>query len=178
MKTLLALFALGAAGISQEPPALPKPGKEHEWLKIFEGNWTTDGECAGEPGKPPLKMKGSASGKSLGGFWAVLENRGEAFGTPFVGLLTLGYDPEKKKYVGTWIDSMTSVHWRYEGSVDASGKVLTLDTQGPNHKTGKLEKFQEKVEIKDKDTWIFTSSMNEDGKWTQFMKMTYSRKIS
>ncbi len=175
MTTLLALIALNLA---QDPPALPKPAKEHEWLRALEGEWTSEGECAGEPGKPPVKMKGSASGRSLGGFWAVLENRGEAFGTPFTGLFTLGWDAEKKKYVGTWVDSMTATFWRYEGSLDAVGQVLTLDTQGPDPTTGKLEKFQEKVELQGKDRWVFSSSVNKDGKWVQFMKMTYTRKVS
>lgn len=178
MKTLLTLVGLCAVGAAQEPPPIPRPAKEHEWLKALEGEWATDGECVTEPGKPQMKMKGTASGKSLGGFWTVLENRGETFGSPFIGILTLGFDPAKKKYAGTWVDSMGSHQWRYEGAVDASGRMLTLDTEGPCPKTGKTEKFQEKIEVKGKDSWIFTSSMNEGGKWTQFMRIVYSRKTS
>jgi len=60
MKTLLTLVGLCAVGAAQEPPPIPRPAKEHEWLKALEGEWATDGECVTEPGKPQMKMKGTA----------------------------------------------------------------------------------------------------------------------
>ncbi len=97
---------------------------------------------------------------------------------PMTGVMTLGYDPEKKKYVGTWVDSMTSHLWRYEGTVDAAGKVLTLDTEGPNPAApGKTAKFKERIEFKSKDHKVFTSSMQgDDGEWVTFMTMNSKRK--
>jgi hypothetical protein len=181
MKTMLMIAALCVAGLvrveAQDQPPMPKPTKEHEWLKALDGEWATEGECMAEPGKW-LKMKGLASGRSLGGFWNVLENRGEFMGAPFTGIMTLGYDAEKKKYVGTWVDSMTSFLWKYEGSVDASGKILTLDSEGMCPKTAKMTKFQEKIELAGKDSWIFTSAMEDNGKMVQFMKIVYTRKVS
>jgi uncharacterized protein DUF1579 len=46
--------------------------------------------------------------------------------------MTLGYDPEKKQYVGTWVGSMMSYLWVYDGSLDAEEKVLTLNAEGPS----------------------------------------------
>lgn len=181
MKTMMAVAALLAAGLvgveAQDQPPMPKPTKEHEWLRLLDGEWTTEGECQAEPGKT-MKMKGSASGRSIGGFWNVLENRGEFMGAPFSGIMTLGYDPEKKKFVGTWVDSMTSILWKYEGSVDAAGKVLTLHAEGPCPKTGKMTKFEEKIEITNKDLWSFSSAAEVDGKMTPYVKVVYTRKVS
>jgi hypothetical protein len=67
---------------------------------------------------------------------------------------------------------MTSFMWKYEGSVDASGKVLTLDADGPNFMEGdgKLTKFQDIYEFKTVDEFLMTSRMlGRDGKWVTFM---------
>jgi hypothetical protein len=73
---------------------------------------------------------------------------------------------------------MMSQLWKYEGTLDASGKKLTLETQGPCPlQPGKTFNFREVIEIKDKDTKVFTSSMQgEDGKWTTFVTVTSKRK--
>jgi hypothetical protein len=68
--------------------------------------------------------------------------------------------------------------WTYEGSLDDTGKILTLNTEGPGFQGGdKLTKFKEVIEIKNKDERTFTSSIqNEDGKWTKVVSVMYRRK--
>jgi hypothetical protein len=173
-----ALF-LGAAMLqAQEPPKMPEPVKEHEWLKQFVGEWEQEITVTMFPGQPPLKMKGSETARMLGGFWVIGEGKGEMLGMPFSNILTIGYDPEKKKYVGTWVDSSGSYLWKYEGSVDATGKILTLNTEGPNPmKEGQTAKYKETTEFKSKDQRVFTSSiLGEDGKWTTVVTMVANRK--
>ena len=82
--------------------------KEHEWLQKFVGEWESAVEVTMEPGKPPMKCKGIESTRMLGGFWVVGEATGKMEGVPgtMTSLMTLGYDPQKSKYVGTWVDSM------------------------------------------------------------------------
>ena len=182
MRKILAAGCVGAlligmtAGPGQDGQP-PKPQKEHEWLQQVVGEWDSEGDIPAQPGQPAMKTKGSESGRMVGGFWAMLENKGEIMGAPFTGILTLGYDPQGKKYVGTWIDSMSNYLWRYQGSVDASGKVLTLDTEGPSHgEPGKLAKYQESIEIKSKDHKVFTSKVKKDGEWVTFLTVHYRRK--
>jgi len=174
---LAALVAGAAARAAQDPPKSPVPTKEHEWLKQIVGEWDSEGEITMDPAKPPIKNKGSESGKMIGGFWALIEHKAEFMGTPFNGVLTLGYDPEKKKYVGTWVDSTSGHLWTYTGSVDAAGKMLTLDSEGPtNEGPGKTAKYRETIEIKDKDHKVFTSSVEKDGKWVTPLTVKYQRK--
>jgi len=174
----LALSAAEEAKPSQpQEMKMPQPQKEHEWMKQLNGEWDTESEMIMDPAKPPEKAKGTESNRMLGGFWVISENKGDMMGSPFAGILTLGYDPEKKKYVGTWVDSMTSILWQYTGSVDAAGKALTLETEGPcPQQPGKLIKCRETIEIKDKDTKVFTSTFEQDGKWVTMLTVKYTRK--
>ena len=49
-----------------------------------------------------------------GGLWVASTFQGDFGGMTFEGRGQFGYDPAKKKYVGTWIDSMSpaSASWR------------------------------------------------------------------
>jgi hypothetical protein len=110
-----------------------EPQKEHDWLQKLVGEWTYESDEPTKPGQPPAKCTGTESVRSLGGFWVLAEGQG---GMPGGGaatmVLTLGYDPQKKRYVGTWIGSMMSHLWVYEGAVDVTGNTLTLHAEGPN----------------------------------------------
>ncbi|MBI3119252.1 MAG: DUF1579 domain-containing protein [Candidatus Hydrogenedentes bacterium] len=158
---------------------MPPPQKEHEWLQQLVGEWTSEWE-ASMPDSTPVKFHGTESVRAIGGFWVLAEgtNTMPDMLAPMLSELTLGYDPAKGKYVGTWVDSMTSYLWTYQGSVDEAGKVLTLDTEGPcPMKGGQMTKFKEVLEIKSKDEKVFTSSIQEDnGAWTKMLTIDYKRK--
>ena len=172
-----ALLLFAGNLIAAEPPAMPQPTKEHEWLKQFVGEWEVETEAFVAPAQPPMKMKATESARMLGGFWVVGENKGEYMGTPFTGLMTFGYDPEKRKYVGTWVDSNTSALWQYVGTVDADGKILTLETEGFCPIEGKVCQFKNTIEFKSKDHRVLTATrLGKDGKWTKAMTVTARRK--
>jgi hypothetical protein len=175
---VFSLLVVASRSKAQENFEMPAPQKEHEWLNQLVGEWDTEGEMHIGPGAEPIKSTGTDTARMLGGFWLVSDVKGDVMGTSVEARLTLGYDTKKKKYVGTWIDSMTSYMWHYEGSVDDTGKTLTLNTEGPGFQGGdKLTKFKEVIEIKNKDERTFTSTMQgEDGKWTKLMSVTYRRK--
>mgnify|MGYP001278391578 CR=1 FL=1 len=175
---LAAAMMLGTALLqaqdNTQAPEMPKPVKEHEWLKKFAGEWTCEGECLAPDGSKATST-GEESTRMLGDFWAVTEGSGEGMGMPFSHVFVLGYDPVKKKYVGTWVDSMTGKLWLYEGTVE-NGK-LTLETAGDCPMTGKHLQFRDEITFPDPDTKVFTSSVSEDGEtWVPAMTMTAKRK--
>ncbi len=156
-----------------------EPQKEHEWLHKLVGEWTYEFEASTGPGKPSEKCKGTESVRSMGGLWVLCEGRGEMPGGGTATMLvTLGYDPQKKRYVGTWIGSMMTSLWVYDGSLDASGKLLTLNTEGPDWTTeGKLAKYKDVIEIESDDERVLTSHvLGDEGKWKTFMTVKYRRK--
>lgn len=162
----------------QDPSQFPKPVKEHEFLQQFVGEWTSHSEASAGPGLPAFSCEGKMTSRMLGGFWVVSESKATVMGMTMQSIQTIGYSPEQKKYVGTWVDSMMNYLWKYEGTVDATGKILTLEAEGPNFVTpGKTAKFRDAYEFKSKDLILSTSSMQgEDGKWITFMTGKLERK--
>ena len=181
MNRTLLFLAVGVVPIGStlfaQEPELPAPQEEHRWLKQFVGKWETQAEGSMGPNQPPMKCKGTITARMLGGFWVINEMQTDVMGTPMTGIQTIGYDTGRKKYVGTWVDSMLDHMWKYEGSVDDSGKILTLDAEGPNFMAaGKLTKYRDVYQFKSPDMIITTSQMlGEDGKWITFMTGTAKR---
>lgn len=175
---LLSQATLQAQQVEAQQPEFPQPQEQHQWLERFAGEWVTQSEGSMGPDQPPMQCEGTMSSRMLGGFWVVNEMQGDVMGAPMTGLQTIGYDPEKKKYVGTWVDSMTNLLWQYEGTVDESGKKLSLLAEGPNMMAaGKTTQFEDAYEFKTPDHILVTSSiLGEDGKWIVFMKGDMKRK--
>jgi len=163
----------------QKPCMQAEPQAEHRWLQRLVGEWAYETEALMEPGKPLEKFTGSESVRSLGGLWILAEGRGEMPGGGTATMvLTLGYDPQKKQYVGTWVGSMMTNLWVYAGVLDADGKTLTLDTEGPDmYVEGKMAKYRDVYEFKDNDRRTLTSHVRgEDGTWQIMMTASYRRK--
>ena len=173
-----ALFGVGTVAVAQEMPELPKPQKEHQWLEQLAGEWNAMIEGTMGPDQPPIKSEGTQSAKMIGGRWLAATGQGEMMGQPMSSVLTLGFDPAKGKYVGTFICSCGNELWTYEGKLSDDGKKLVLETEGPNMMTpGTTSKYEETIEVKDKDHYVFTSSIEgPDGKMVQFMTADYTRK--
>ncbi len=174
--SLVLVVTVGTAALEAQQP--PQPDKAHKWLMQLVGEWETQAEIVVQPGQPPITGKGTDSVRAIGGFWAVCDVQTTIFDQQFTGILTLGYDPEKQKYVGTWIDSNSHHLWQYEGSLDEAGRTLTLEAEGPSMAApGSTARYRDAFEIKSEDHRVFTSSIEvEPGKWHTFMTVHYRRK--
>jgi Protein of unknown function (DUF1579) len=156
-----------------------EPQKEHRWLHKLVGEWTSESEATMEPGKPPERCTGTESVRSLGGLWILAEGQGEMPGGGAATMvMTLGYDPQKTRYVGTWIGSMMTHLWVYDGALDAAERVLTLEAEGPSMAgDGKMAKYRDVIELKSDDHRVLTSHvLGDDGQWHGFMTAHYRRK--
>lgn len=157
---------------------MPAPRKEHQWLMQLVGEWEIEGEGTMGPDQPPITWKATENVRAIGDFWILGESKGAMpEGGEMVNITTYGYDPEKGRFVGTFISSVMTMMWHYEGSLDAAEKVLTLDTEGPSMTSeGKMACFQDIVEMIDNDHRLLRSQvLGEDGQWQQFMVARYRR---
>jgi hypothetical protein len=95
---------------------------------------------------------------------------------PFEGRGTETYDVAKKKYVGSWADSMSSGLNVTESTYDASSKTMTGWMEGPDP-TGKTMKMKSVSTMPDPNTRVFSMyNVGPDGKEMLGMRITYTRK--
>ena len=180
-----AAFFLGvvtlAAGKEEKKEAesfvLPKPGPEHEGLKIEEGVWDATIEMKETPESAPVVSRGlETNTMTCGGLWILYNFTGQLGPGLFQGHGVIGYDPVKKKYVGTWVDSMSTSISPLEGTYDKDLKTLTFlsEVRDP---AGKLEKRKSVTELKDRDLRVWTAYFKDSaGKEFPWLRITYKRR--
>jgi len=155
-----------------------EPVAQHRWLQRMIGEWTAEGTADAGPDKPPEKFEMTESVRGIGNLWVQGEGRGRMpDGSPTVMLITLGYDPAAQRFRGTWIGSMMTHLWIYDGTLDAGGTTLTLESEGPSFAgDGTTGKYRDVVELVNDDQRTLTSHvLRPDGTWTKFMTAHYRR---
>lgn len=153
-----------------------KPQSEHAWLEQLVGEWTVESECRMAPDQPPMNTTSQVKCRTLRGMWILVESEGELpqFGA-WTSIMTLGYNPEAKQYVGSFVGSMMTHLWLYTGSIGESGK-LVLDSEGPKFDNTGTAHYQDIIEIVDADHWILSSQiLGDDGTWIHFMTAHHRR---
>lgn len=151
-----------------------EPQKQHQWLDRFIGEWTWESECNMGADQPPTKTIGTEVVRSLGGLWIIAEGVGGADGCSGKTIMTLGFDPQNDRFVGTFIASMMTHLWPYNGSLNAAEKILTLDSEGPSENT--IAKYQDIIEFISDDHRVLKSQiLGDDGNWNQFKTAHYRR---
>ncbi|MBW4667537.1 MAG: DUF1579 domain-containing protein [Cyanomargarita calcarea GSE-NOS-MK-12-04C] len=154
-----------------------EPQTKHQWLDKFIGEWTSETEYSMEPDQSPTKIVGTEVVRSLGGIWIVAEGEGDMpDGCSGKTMMTLGFDPQSDRFVGTFVGSMMTHIWLYNGSLDATEKMLTLDTEGPNFSQTAMTKYQDIIEFVSDDHRVMKSQiLGDDGNWLLFMTAHYKR---
>jgi hypothetical protein len=183
-RTVLAVFfatiVLAVPVLAQAPagmPPVPKPGPAQELFKQDEGTWDATVESFMAPGAPPMTSKAvETNAVGCGGLCLVTDFKGDFGGMPFHGHGTTAYDSVKKKYVGSWTDSMSTGLLIGESTYDPAKKTVTGYMEGPDM-TGKVTKSKSVVEYKPDGTRVFTMYMpGPDGKEVQGMRITYVKR--
>ena len=89
----------------------------------------------------------------------------------------VGFDNVSKKYVSTWMDTAgTGMMWS-TGTMDASGKVLSMKATVNDPSTGKPSPVDTKITITDNDHHKLEMwGKNPAGKMAKIMEIEYTRK--
>ncbi len=162
---------------AQDTPPAPKPGPEHELLKMDVGTWDAVVELVMAPGAAPMTSKGvEVNTLGCGGLCLITDFKGEAMGAPFHGHGIVTWAAAKKKYPGSWTDSMSMGLAVTESTYAPATKKWSGWMEGPDM-TGKVIKTRSVAEWKDANTRVMTAyAPGPDGKEMQVMKITSTRR--
>jgi hypothetical protein len=196
--TLAACAALLLAGISVAQDARPgdkpmsadqkaqmeawmkfaTPAAGHKSLAGMVGTWDAEVTSWMDPAQPPEKSTGVSENRMvLGGRWVEQKFTSQMMGMPFEGVGYTGYDNQKKKYMGTWMDTMSTAVMVTEGTWDAAGKVMTSTATMDDLMTGKAQKIKMTTTIVSPDHHQFEMwGPDPTGKMVKQMEIHYRRK--
>ena len=153
------------------------PGVPHKVLANLVGSWTTKTKAWMEPDKPPMEDTGTCEQKMLlDGRYLQQEYKGEMTGSPFTGINLIGYDNHTKKYVSTWIDSMSTGIYYFEGTASPDGKTITQKSNYDDPVRGPTV-WRSVTRIVDDNTLGYEMYLtSKGGKEEKMMEMTVTRK--
>lgn len=154
-----------------------EPLKEHRWLHKLIGDWTCTSKCATAPGAEPVLTHGRETVRTIGDLWIIAEGAGDTSDGGTVSyVMILGYDPQRERFVGSWVGSPMSQMFVYEGVLDDAGEILTLETTGPDFSDPtKTARYRDVIEIRGDDRALRSLLLDDDGNWQEFMHVPYSR---
>jgi len=164
-----------------------KLNENHKLLASLDGTWNCNVKMwmDGDTSKKPEVSKSTAVRKSImDGRYVIMDVTGkmEMPGPDgkkkeitFKGQGTEGYDNVKKKFVGTWIDSMGTGVMMSEGDYDPATKTFTY-TGEIEVMPGMKQKIREVVKITDQDHMDFEWYEDRGGKEVKTMEIAYTKK--
>jgi hypothetical protein len=154
------------------------PSAGHKALEPVVGTWDAKITMWMAPGAPPQESTGTSENKwVLGGRFVQQSYDGNFMGQPFSGVGYTGYDNFKKKYVGTWMDTMGTMIMVSQGSADATGKTLSMTSTIDDVMTGKPTNVKSEIKIVDADHHVMEMwGPDPTGKQFKTMEIHYTRK--
>ncbi len=158
------------------------PGEAHKKLEAMVGTWDAEVKMwMNGPAAEPTVSKGTSEVKlALGGRYVKEEFASEMMNQPFSGVGYTGYDNFNKKYVGFWIDNMSTAMTTLEGNCDKEGTTFTMWGKMDEPMTGqKGKKVKYVTKIIDADNHVFEAyDVTSYGDKKPIMQITYTRKKS
>lgn len=177
MKTLSVLVSavlLSGMALAQEMPDM-KPPKEMEKLHAMVGTWKGK-EKHFEPGNTtPIEVNSTMTyALILGGHFLRGDYKTEMPGLgEFGGMMMGSYDPEVKKYVMYWFDSMSNTGMRAE-STTTGPKWTYVSEEFDMPGMGKT-KMRTTIDIKSPTSYNMTVEMQMGDQWHKFLDGDYTK---
>lgn len=153
-------------------------GEHHRLLEPFAGVWTSRTRAWFMPGQPPSESQGRmVITWVLDGRYLRQEYQGHAGPMTMKGIGYWGHDNATGRFVGTWMDTMSTVMMSSTGSYDAASKTFTM--RGTFHDPmGGAYVFRQIIRLIDNDHHTFEMHQTgPDGNEKQSLEIAYTRAV-
>ncbi|NVJ96531.1 MAG: DUF1579 family protein [Alphaproteobacteria bacterium] len=174
MRKIFVTLAMWLGMVSAQGTVQAQALPEHGMLKMDDGNWHVALTLHRQDGTAPTTHAGTESNSLIGGLWSVGKMEIPFGDDLYVGFATLGYDPVKAKYVGTWVDSTSPHITEMEGTYDPETKTLIL-FYTTYTAAGVAEERKNVMVYQDHNTRDFDSYLMVNGQWQLSMEILYTR---
>lgn len=101
-----------------------------EHMKRDVGDWNVEIRMYTAPGADPIVSRGVETNIMIGSKWLIGHFEGEIMGAQFEGSRRTGFDPKKKIYVMSWVDSTSAYPTEAEGAWNEQTQTMTLTGTG------------------------------------------------
>jgi len=171
----------------QQMAEMSKLNENHKLLSSLDGDWDyavkmwMDGDTSGTP----QESKGTATRKTImdgryvtmdvNGTMQIPGADGKPADVPFHGMALEGYDNVKKKFVGSWIDSMGTGIEFSEGKYDPATKTFTYSME-MEPMPGMKTKVREVMKIVDDTHMMLEWYETHGAKEKKTMEIAYTKK--
>lgn len=156
---------------------LAEPGEHHAHLDAMVGTWEIEGRLWMMPGQDPVPVRGTMTTRwILGGRFLESVYEGDFMGTPVEGRGIDGYDNTSRKYVGIWMDTLSTQMARFEGQCDGTGKVRTMYAEFHDPVAGRVVKTKGVTTILEDGGYRYESFRVDGDEEVMDMEMIARRK--
>jgi len=121
-----------------------------------------------------MEVQATETVEKIGEFWTLGRYQCDLMGMPFVGRATLGYEPHNKRFVSTWIDSMSPALFVLIGH--QKGDTLALEGEAWSGMTNSVLKHRTTEKHINKNERLFEMFCTmPDGTEIKMMSNHYKR---
>lgn len=153
------------------------PGAQHKALEPFIGTWNAKVSYWMDPAAPATEATGTMVNSWIyGNRYLQHKYEGDMGGMPFEGMGLWGYDVAAGKYIGIWLDSMSTSIQHSEGPAPKDGKTWTMASTSTDPMTGKPSVGEETVTLDGPDQHTMRMFEDRGGKKVKTMEIVYTRK--
>lgn len=164
------------AAMMEEMMKMAQPSDAHKLLAQMSGKFDATVKFWTSPNAQPQESKAMANNQTiLGGRFVMEDYQGMMMGKPFKGAGIYGYDNMKKKFFSTWMDETSTGAMNSEGTLDATGKILTFTGEMMDPMTQKMVKYRSVYRFENEKKYTMEMFENKDGKEFKSLEIAYNR---